>query len=106
MGINKTQNFMAIPNSLKLILKKLFLKNLRAKTVQNVAIFYQSFAFCRFVCINRHVFLLTGKRPCLDLNSTFRHHWEEEEEEGHYEGPTIFDKVFRKSAHKSIETSR
>jgi hypothetical protein len=55
---------------------------------------------------NRHVILHTGKRPCLDLNSTFRHHWEEEEEEGHYEGPTIFDKVFRKSAHKSIETSR
>ena len=31
---------------------------------------------------------------------------EEEEEEGHYEGPTIFDKVFRKSAQKSKDTSR
>jgi hypothetical protein len=39
-----------------------------------------------------------------------RHRWgeeeEEEQEEGQYEGPTIFDKVFRRSARMSKESSR
>jgi hypothetical protein len=38
--------------------------------------------------------------------SHWHHYQQEEEEETHYEGPTIFDKVFRKSSHKSVERSR